>query len=247
MSNKIRFVANRPWLDKDSFGAPTTILKTIPDWYRKADRFAKNQKGDFVIGPDKGKIPTWKACPAVFDVMGTGYAYVTPYDIEFFINDRGVIDAKILNNENSPSFYPSLVTPRPPMPQFHHPEGYYKDHFAWFPEWAIETPEGYSALYVHPLNRYELPFFTVSGIIDNDDVNLPGSMPFFVREGFVGIIEAGTPFAQIIPFKREDWESEIIIESKYDLARKNAINSQRFRRPNGGVYKNEVWSQRKYT
>lgn len=247
MNNKIRFVANRPWLDKDSFGAPTTILKTIPDWYRKADRFAKNQRGDFVIGPDKGKIPTWKACPAVFDVMGTGYAYVTPYDIEFFINDQGKIDAKILNNPNSGSFYPTLVTTRPPMPQFHHPEGYYKDHFAWFPEWAIETPEGYSALYVHPLNRYELPFFTVSGIIDNDNVNLPGSMPFFVKEGFVGIIEAGTPFAQIIPFKREDWESEIVIESKYDLAKKNAINSQRFRKPNGGVYKNEVWSQRKYT
>jgi antitoxin (DNA-binding transcriptional repressor) of toxin-antitoxin stability system len=132
------------------------------------------------------------------------------------------------------------------MPQFKNPEGYYKEHFAWFPEWSVETPPGYSALYTHPLNRFELPFLTVSGIIDNDKVILPGSMPFFVKEGFVGIIEAGTPIAQIIPFKREDWESEYASEKPLDLARKNVVNSQKYRKPDGGVYKNEVWEPRKY-
>jgi hypothetical protein len=246
MNNKIRFVANRPWLDEKSFGSPVQIMKTIPDWYRKADRFFKNINGDFVIGPDKGKIPTWKACPAVFDVMGTGYAYVTPYDLEFFINGQGKIDIKVLNNPNEKSFYPPFVSKRDPMPQFKNPEGYYKEHFAWFPEWSVETPPGYSALYTHPLNRFELPFLTVSGIIDNDKVILPGSMPFFVKEGFVGIIEAGTPIAQIIPFKREDWESEYASEKPLDLARKNVVNSQKYRKPDGGVYKNEVWEPRKY-
>lgn len=98
------------------------------------------------------------------------------------------------------------------MPQFIHPQGYYQEHFAWYPDWAVELPEGYSALYTHPLNRFDLPFFMTIGIIDNDKVNLPGTMPFFIAKGFEGTIPAGTPYAQIIPFKREDWKSEIIVE-----------------------------------
>jgi hypothetical protein len=61
MKNLIKFVSNRPWLTQESKSAPGPILKTIPDWYRKADRFAKKLDGEFWQGPDGGKIPTWKA------------------------------------------------------------------------------------------------------------------------------------------------------------------------------------------
>jgi hypothetical protein len=30
-------------------------------------------------------------------------------------------------------------------------------------------------------------------------------MPFFIKEGFSGVIPKGTPFAQLIPVKRENW------------------------------------------
>jgi hypothetical protein len=92
-----------------------------------------------------------------------------------------------------------------------------------------------------------LPFLTTSGIIDNDKVHFPGSMPFFVREGFTGVIPAGTPFVQMLPFKREDWESEIVIENPASLMKSNMENSQKYRKPDGGIYKNEVWEQRKYS
>jgi hypothetical protein len=132
------------------------------------------------------------------------------------------------------------------MPQFHHPEGYYVNHFAWAPDWAVETPKGYSVLYSQPFNRFELPFLTTSGIIDNDSVNLPGSMPFFLIKGFSGVIPAGTPYVQMIPFKREDWVSEIVIENPNKINEKNIKNSAMYRVPDGGVYKNEVWQPRKY-
>jgi hypothetical protein len=61
MSNIISFVSNRYYLTKESKSVPTPIIKTIPDWYRKADRFAKMENGEFWKGPDQGKIPTWKA------------------------------------------------------------------------------------------------------------------------------------------------------------------------------------------
>ena len=243
MALTIKFVSNRPWLKEDSQSKPEPIIKTIPDWYRKADRFAKKPDGDYWELPNNGgKIPTWKACPAIFDIMGTGYTLKTPCDIEFLAGDFGSISVKVLDKK-----YEDFVSTRDPMPQFKHPEGYYESHFAWFPDWAVETPQGYSVLYSQPFNRFELPFLTTSGIIDNDSVNLPGTMPFFIRKGFVGVLPAGTPYAQLLPFKREDWESEIIIENTFNLQKKNMDNSAKYRKPNGGIYKNEVWSKRTYS
>ncbi len=242
MSKKIEFIANRPWLKKDADNKPSAIVKYFPDWFRVADRFAKDPvTNNFWVGPDGGKVPTWKACPALFDIMSTGYVLVTPCDIEFFINDKGLIDYRIENE-----YYKDFCSARPQMPQFEHPHGFYKEHFAWFPEWAVKAPEGYSVLYSTPFNRYDLPFMTVSGIIDNDKVNLPGTMPFFLREGWTGIVPSGTPYIQLLPFKREDWKSDIVIPSQSEMMRNNIENTKKYRIPNGGIYKNEVWSKRTY-
>jgi len=109
------------------------------------------------------------------------------------------------------------------------------------------VPEGYSALYSQPFNRFELPFLTTSGIIDNDKVKLPGTMPFFIIKGFSGVIPAGTPYAQILPFKRENWESEIDASIDYEsLVKINQENSAKYRQPDGGIYQREVWERRKY-
>ena len=54
MNNKIRFVANRPWLDKDSFGAPVPILKTIPSWYRTLK--AEVEKGSTRTAFERGLV-----------------------------------------------------------------------------------------------------------------------------------------------------------------------------------------------
>lgn len=240
--HKIIFKAARPWLSQESNSAPKPIIKSIPDWYRKADRYAKDDKDNFIIGPDNGKIPTWKACPAIFDIMGTGYSLNTPCDLEFFENEHGKIDVKV----HSPK-YNSFVQKRSSMPQFMHPEGYYEDHFAWFGDWQIILPEGYSGIYATPFNRYELPFLTTSGIIDLDKVHQPGSYPFFIRKGFSGIVPAGTPYVQIIPFKRENWTSETIEEPDQNKIKKEyQENTKTYRVPNGGVYRKNVWEPRTY-
>lgn len=237
----IEFISNRYWLTKESQSKPQPTSKTMPKWYREADRFAKMPNGEYWIGPDKGKIPTWKACPAVLDILTTGYSLLTPCDIEFFLDDAGQIDVKIEDK-----LYQDFVIRRTPMPQFHQPEGYYQYHFGWMPDWAVSVPEGYSVLYVSPFNRYDLPFMTVSGIIDNDKVNLPGSFPFFVREGWTGVLPAGTPYAQMLPFLREDWKSEVTIPSASVMMNHNIENSKKYRVPDGGVYQKEVWTKRFY-
>ena len=243
-TQKIKFVSNRPWLNEESASRPGPIIGTLPDWYRKADRLVMNPKtGKPLEAPNgKGKIPTFKACPALFDVMGSGYAYKTPCDIEFFEDAAGNIQGKVLNAQ-----YKDFLQERFPMPQFFHPPGYHEKHFAWWADWAVELPEGYSALYTQPLNRFELPFLTTSGIVDNDKVHLPGTMPFFILKGFTGTLPAGTPYSQIFPFKREHWESEVDVSLKQpEMSAKNLENSAKFRKPDGGVYLKEVWERRKY-
>ena len=239
---EIKFISNRPWLDENSISKPEPVIKTIPEWYRTADRNYKHpHTGEDFIGQDGGKIVTWKGCPAIYDVMGSGYVYKTPCDIEFFIDEKGNPDVKV-SDQN----YQDFCTKRDPLPQFRHPDGYSEQHFAWWADWAVEVPEGYSVLYTTPLNRYELPFITTNGIVDNDKVNLPGTMPFFLIKGFTGVIPAGTPYAQLIPFKRENWESSVIIEPPELLYEKNMDNAKKYRVPNGGVYQKDVWERRTY-
>lgn len=243
-TQKAKFIINRPWLTENSPSKPAPALKTIPKWYRDADRYAINPlTGKPWESPNgEGKIPTWKACPAVYDIMGSGYMYRTPCDIEFYLDDFGSIKAKVLDEKNK-----DFIQERSPMAQFKAPHGYHAVHFAWWADWAVQLPEGYSALYTQPFNRFELPFLTTSGIIDNDKVHLPGTMPFFVIKGFTGIIPAGTVYAQILPFKREHWESEFTTNiSPTEMMQKNQENSVKYRQPDGGVYQREVWERRKY-
>jgi len=243
-TQKIKFVSNRLWINEESASKPGPIIKTLPDWYRKADRFHMDPiAGEPLEAPDgSGKSPTFKACPAVFDVMGSGYAYKTPCDIEFFEDASGNIHAKVLDAQ-----YKDFLQDRMPMHQFVHPQGYHEKHFAWWADWAVELPEGYSALYTQPLNRFELPFLTTSGIIDNDKVHLPGTMPFFILKGVTGILPAGTPYAQIIPFKREHWESEFDVSlTQPEMLAKNQANIAKYRKPDGGIYQKEIWERRKY-
>lgn len=240
---KIKFTTNRPWLSKESNSCPYATAKTLPDWYKKADIYAMNHhSGKPWLDPETGgKISTWKSCPAILDVMTSGYVLKTPCDIEFYINDRGKIDVKVLDLQ-----YQDFCHSRPPMEQFQHPLGYYEDHFAWWIDWGIEVPDGYSVLYTHPLNRFELPFLSVSGVVDNDKVKLSGTFPFFVIKGWTGVLPAGTPYAQLFPFKREDWESEIIEEDPKIIYEKNLDNYKKYRVKDGGVYKNKIWERRKY-
>ena len=71
-------------------------------------------------------------------------------------------------------------------------------------------------------------------------------MPFFIKEGWTGVIPAGTPYAQMIPFLRENWKSETIIPGVDQILINNVTNSKKYRIPNGGIYKNKVWTKRSY-
>ena len=142
--------------------------------------------------------------------------------------------------------YEDFCQIRPKMDHFPTPAGHYDDHFHWYPNWAPSLPKGYSALYVSPINRFDLPFTTVAGIIDNDKMDTPGLMPFFLKKGFTGIIPAGTPYVQIIPFKRDDWESEYKFYTPQEIYDRHNAQADLLRVPEGGSYKKHIWSRKRY-
>ena len=79
----------------------------------------------------------------------------------------------------------------------------------WSFDFSLKTPKGYSVLFCHPLNRFELPFQTFSGVVETDEYNQGTHFPFYIKKLNVGeiiIIKKGTPIVQIIPFKRENWK-----------------------------------------
>jgi hypothetical protein len=66
---------------------------------------------------------------------------------------------------------------------------------------------------------------------------------FFIKEGFSGTIHAGTPLLQVIPFKRENFESEIIDLELKDVERLRQISVSRF----SNAYKKLFWTRKKFT
>lgn len=239
---KIKFTNNMPDLNENSKSCPSPSIKNLPEWYMLADKFTKNIfNSDRNVKNSNQKIPTWKACPGIFDAMTAGYVLKTPCDIFFYIDSNGEINVKIQDLK-----YKNFCTKREILSQFIAPEGFYKNSFAWLADWAIETESGYSILYITPANRFDLPFINTIGIMDTDKIGAPGSLPFFIKEGWQGLIPAGTPYAQIIPFKREDWEMQIEIEPSHKISSRMYKAVKTFRVPGGEVYKNKFWQKKKY-
>jgi len=99
-------------------------------------------------------------------------------------------------------------------------------------------------LFTHPLNRYDLPFYCSSAIVDTDIWGLPTFIPFFLKRGFSGIIPKGTPLFQMIPIKRDDWELDIdISEEKYW---ENKEREEKRRTHITAHYKKTTWQKKNY-
>lgn len=121
------------------------------------------------------------------------------------------------------------------------PAGYSDNHLVWPAKWGIKLPKGYSAVVTHPFNRYDLPFVTLSGLIDSDEFFPHGNMPFFIKDGFEGVIPKGTPFAQVLPVKREQWIGV------YDPALMVDVHDQtHLVKENEAWYKKFAWKRKDY-
>ncbi len=235
----IEDMLNKP--KKISFGMvpefldiPKPAQQYIPEWYAKSERFVG---GEPKIKQDGGTNKALKLCFPYLDALTSGYTIELWTDIQVKQTVDGPQFKWMMEPQpvNSRDIEPAKLLPIP--------LGCSKHQFVWMPPMCFKLPVGYSLLVTHPLNRHDLPFVTLSGVIDADKGIALGNYPFFLQKDFEGVIEAGTPIAQIIPFKRESWESEKD-QSLVMLGEK--INHLSNRLIRGGFYGKNVWSRKNY-
>ena len=77
----------------------------------------------------------------------------------------------------------------------------------------IKTPKGYSCLFIPPLNNKDDRFEIISGIVDTDIFQTEINFPFLVNTdkypSLETTIQRGTPYVQVIPFKRDEWKFKL--------------------------------------
>lgn len=206
----------------------------IPEWYKKQKALPENQYRSIKKLPI---LRSFKSCSPFGETFMLGYVVPLEYDIAVEQTDLGPV---ITWNSDSYEFV--RVRVKEHNPELPTPEGYSSEHFVWITHHMVKIPKGYSALFTHPLNRYDLPFLTLSGVVDGDYVMPPGQVPVFFNKTFEGIIPAGTPIMQVIFFKNETYK----IEEDPSIERQSRINDFQSGGSALGWYKRNIWKKKEY-
>jgi hypothetical protein len=213
---------------------PMPAVQGLPDWFKSLP--ARN------FNPTMGKeTETVKKCPPFIDAMT--YGFLIPL----------VTDLEVCNGEFSWDFAAEGLSDEFP----HSPLGFHDSSQAagtpFFDEdrfiikfnnfWNIEAPEGYSLLCTHPVNRTDLPFTTLTGLVDADTFNhSPLAFPAHWHDtSFNGVLPKGTPVAQLLPVRRENWIGrcevlsgeavERMLNARHAMRRETDVYRHQFRAP----------------
>lgn len=238
MTRDIEFIDT--WGDIHSDYYPSPAIAEIPDWYKKAEAFIQGVRiPDKRFAPEGNTGGTVKRCKPVFDSLTAGYLLRLPVDVNVRLGDDGLHwfewpsrEPIAFHAHTQVPGYPGQESRRAPYPKFINP-------------WTIKTPAGYSCLFMSPVHR-DLPFHTLEGIVDTDTYYAPIQFPFvFIDSKFEGLLEAGTPIVQVIPFKREAWKMTARQATEADNREQNIVNSFLASVFNGG-YARKFWQRKEY-
>ena len=211
----------------------------IPDWYKTSKQKIKGLENFSLIPHDpQTTTSTYKKCSPFLDALSNGYIFYLCQDIEVIKKDDG--SPYILWRRDD--LAPVTSHSNGQWEGFPYPENCHDFVYKWQNYFIIKTPKRYSTLFTHPHNRFDLPFYTLSGVVDTDKYNLTVQFPIFLKKDFVGIIKAGTPLAQITFFKREHWIKSIKKYNK-DFIEKEVFN---FFSNIERSYKKFVWQKKQY-
>ncbi len=176
---------------------PVPARQALPDWLRTMPRHTfSDMHGE--------EVRTVKHCPPFVDAMSQGFIIPLPCDVTV---DRGRLswdwDIPPLAAAHHPrapiSFHvPAQVAGTP----LHRPDQVIVKFNSF---WTIELAEGWSLFAMHPVNRADLPFRLLSGMVDADRFHDVGILfpAFWLDPGFSGTLPKGMPVAQCLPVPRE--------------------------------------------
>lgn len=186
---------------------PIPASKKTPEWYKSIPRYVNGEKKPFIDSSASGTI---KTCMPVLDVITSGYLIFSSADVFIQKTEEGRFyhwanyDLITFHGQSQVTGYPKLEKKMKleSVPKF-------TNH------WIVQTPKGYSCLFMTPFHR-DLPFTILPAIVDTDTYFNAINFPFLPDTDFEGLIPKGTPIAQVVPFKRDNWEMSVehLSESK---------------------------------
>ena len=210
---------------------PVPAALGLPAWFKAMPQQAFNASL-------AKETDTVKRCPPFVDAMTSGFLIPLICDLKVengeFSWDNELPAGGSVGFVRSPIGFhdPSQVTG---TPLFDTDRFMIKFHNVW----TIEAPQGFSLLFTHPVNRFDLPFTTITGMVDCDLyhdawIHFPA---YWHDANFNGVLPKGTPVAQCFPIRRDKWVARTAPFTDEETQRvhdtTNAIYGQR------GVYRRQ--------
>ena len=205
----------------------------LPKWFKGMKDFVevdavheKNKPNYFGKKGDTAKkhtSGTVKRCPAIVDLITEGF--IIPMWSDFLIQrDMETFEWDNKNFQYGIEFHSKEQIKGWNLKKTDFPEG-----IKFVNPWRIYTPKGYSVLFMTPTYQFEKRFTVLPGIVETDNyhhINFP-SIWHTTKDA---VIERGTPFIQVIPFKRDKWNLDVsqmnTEDFKNDETEKTALSTK---------------------
>ncbi len=210
---------------------PVPAALGVPTWLKTMPQQAFNALNG-------STTDTVKRCPPFVDAMTSGFLIPLICDLKVengeFTWDNDIAPGGELNFVRSPLGLhdASQVTG---TPLFEADRFMVKFHNLW----TIEAPEGYALLFTHPANRFDLPFTTLTGLVDSDRyydnwIHFPAH---WHDMNFSGVLPKGTPIAQCMPVKRDKWDMRTAVFTAEDSQRLHDLTTTMYNET--GIYRRQ--------
>jgi hypothetical protein len=233
---------------KEDYPIPTKL--NIPEWYKKLEHSITNV--------------TIKGCMPFLDTITSGYLLKMPQDFNvrhnienknekdeifkdsfqtFGLHDYSLrLHARSINLNSGFDIHSLKQVEGSPFIEKNKNLPFYKI----LNPWKIKTPKGYSCLFVPPLNNADDRFSIIPGIVDTDtfpnEINFPIIINGDKYPMLETIIKKGTPYVQIIPFKRDSWK--MIVKSRKQKEIENSRLFYGLKLLN--IYKDKYWNKKSW-
>jgi len=181
--------------------APIPARRGLPDWLRSMPTTVES--ADLGLA-----LETVKQCPPFVDAMATGVLMPLAADLH--------VEEGRFSWDWTPPLTLAAHWPRSPFAfhvadqlvgtPFHDPDSFAVKFINF---WTVELPESWGLLCTHPVYRGDLPFRTVTGLVNaasyGNFIHFPA---LWTDRVFRGVLPRGTPVAQCVPVPLEPLEIE---------------------------------------
>ena len=225
---------------------PTPVKLNIPEWYKKLEHTLENK--------------TIKGCMPFLDTLTSGYLLKIPQDFHVRHNVKDIHNLKDsfqtfglhdqsqnlydkgINLNSGVDVHSLKQVEGSPFIEKNKNLPFYKI----LNPWRIKTQKGYSCLFVPPLNNSDDRFSIISGIVDTDTFPNEINFPIIINGDKYPVLETtikkGTPYVQIIPFKRDSWKMSLKKRKQKEIQNSRLFYGLKLL----NIYKDKYWNKKSW-